>query len=301
MKRLLSAIFITLLLCQNISTSQAQTNASREPNPPSPVVIEEQNTADEKPEPRQEQAKIENEATVGEQNAPLINRIKKLADATNLALFFSFLATVIAFLSWLAARKSVDVTREIGQKQTRAYLSIASVEFVMDREDNMPRLNFTARNTGNSPANDIFLEDLSFMINVSWMENMTVVKGDIFTQSSAKTFKSFVNDLMAGEEESSMALITGASPQFTMNIINDFLMIYDNENIVSLSVECSGIVAYEDVFGNSHKLPFNFFGFDFDRAAKRIPLKPYRKLTVEKVREFWVTYADNKIRQARFE
>lgn len=82
-----------------------------------------------------------------------------------------FAATVISLLAliwikrtWVQAKRSADaandvvsVTREIGQKQVRAYLSIERVDFTWNgtgSESNISNIIFVWKNFGNSPAFD---------------------------------------------------------------------------------------------------------------------------------------------------
>lgn len=55
-----------------------------------------------------------------------------------------------------AAKGAVDVTRDIGRKQVRAYVSLESGSYSMD--DKALRMNLTFRNHGQSPARDVWFE-----------------------------------------------------------------------------------------------------------------------------------------------
>lgn len=119
-----SLILLILLLCHNVSTSQAQTNQSGEPNPPPPAAApEQQNNTDENPDPHQEQTNVKNEAVVGDESAPLVERVKEIAYKTNWALFTSLVATAIAFLSWRASRNAVNVSANATKADLQPYIS----------------------------------------------------------------------------------------------------------------------------------------------------------------------------------
>lgn len=58
-----------------------------------------------------------------------------------------------------SARKAVDVTRVIGEKQVRAYLTILNVRMTPDKKYGgfSPVISCTIRNSGNSPAKDVLV------------------------------------------------------------------------------------------------------------------------------------------------
>jgi len=127
MKRFLSAIFVILLLCQNISTSQAQTNEGSESNPPAPIVSEEKNTTDKNPEPHQEQTSVEKEDAIGEQDIPVVERVRKLTQRANWALIISAGASVFAGLTWLSGIRGLKASNIVSKIESRAYVEIDRV------------------------------------------------------------------------------------------------------------------------------------------------------------------------------
>lgn len=51
-----------------------------------------------------------------------------------------------------AAQSAVQVTREIGEAQVRAYITIKSCEIIFNKDENVASFNFEVENTGQSPA-----------------------------------------------------------------------------------------------------------------------------------------------------
>ena len=82
-------------------------------------------------------------------------------------LFLLFLTTGFALGAWLAARNGMKVTRDIGQKQTKAYLSVKSADLWVPFSGNGEKgwfsnndvFKFTLQaifeNTGNTPAHNV--------------------------------------------------------------------------------------------------------------------------------------------------
>jgi hypothetical protein len=147
---MLAFVFAELVLGQNVSARQGQTNPSEEPNPPTESVLKKQHSADEEPEPNQENPENSNENAIGDQGAALVKRVSKLANKTNFALFFSFLATLFAGLSWRTGKDAVDVTREIGEKQSCAYIKMNNVR--VGHNFSHAICEIIIENVGNSPC-----------------------------------------------------------------------------------------------------------------------------------------------------
>lgn len=94
---------------------------------------------------------------------------ESVANSTRWLLILSLAQTVLgafgAYLVWRtlrynriateAALDAVRVSRDIGEKQTRAYLGIREVSFSLDAEHEFPRLGIKLQNTGQSPARDV--------------------------------------------------------------------------------------------------------------------------------------------------
>ncbi|WP_428409155.1 hypothetical protein [Hyphococcus sp.] len=71
---------------------------------------------------------------------------------------FTALGLFVLYVTFSETRKAVVETREIGQAQSRAYLSVIGGEFTLER--NLPMylsMTIIIRNTGNSPATDLRL------------------------------------------------------------------------------------------------------------------------------------------------
>lgn len=99
-----------------------------------------------------------------------------------------------------AAQDAVDVTREIGEAQVRAYLTVAHA--MIRFEDRTPRLFLTIRNAGQSPARNIRISigidygRITAANNVSFETSIPIMPGDspkyplrLFNQRYSLSFK----------------------------------------------------------------------------------------------------------------
>ena len=156
MKRFFSVIFVLfLLLCHDVGASQTKTDASDNSNTPPPVA-ENQNPADESPQPHQEEARKEDDRVIRDQSSALVERVKKLANKANLALLISFFATLFAFLSWRVGSGANKAAWE-SVKSDRAWVTFDRIAHMAIFQGkpvtiNTAKIRIHWKNTGNSPA-----------------------------------------------------------------------------------------------------------------------------------------------------
>jgi len=154
MKRFFSVIFVLLLLlCQDVGAGQAQVDTSGETNEQiesTPPIVEGEQATGNKPEQHQERTDVKNPEIVGEKDLPMVESLKKLAAKTNWAFFLSLCSVLIALFSWRTGRESVDVTREIGEKQSCAYIRMKDVR--VGHNEAYAICEITIENVGNSPC-----------------------------------------------------------------------------------------------------------------------------------------------------
>jgi len=169
MKRIVLAIFIALLLCQDVSARQAKTDAGEQPSPPPAASVETQDAANKGPEPHQESPNIENEDIIGDQTTPLVERISKVTNKANLAFGASVLATIFAGLAWLVGIRANTISSIVSSIQARSYIEIEKViigeESLAEKKIWMApkiskgmtymRLNVYLSHRAGFPANDI--------------------------------------------------------------------------------------------------------------------------------------------------
>lgn len=187
MKRFVLAILVILLLCHNVGASQDKSDATNSANPPPTVSVEQKIHADESPKPHQENASVKIETAIGDQNPPIIEGFGKLVKPAYIALFFSFIATVIAFFSLRSSNEAVDVTREIGEKQSCAYMAVESVRFGFSESHAICQI--VLENVGNSPCvsgkitTQVKSEDTMI---VPWEDGAT--QREFFSEEKSKSF-----------------------------------------------------------------------------------------------------------------
>lgn len=181
MKRFLSYIFVILILCNPISHAQDKAEPSQSPSETSAAKKSDIPTVGTDTEPNQKPAESDKNTVssldVTNEDVPVDNRTIEVAEEANgwamwqtiingIGLFLLLLTTVFARGAWLAARNGVKVTRDIGQKQTKAYLSVKSAVLwvpVTNGEKGWFSKNdvfkFTLKtifeNTGNTPAHNV--------------------------------------------------------------------------------------------------------------------------------------------------
>jgi len=154
MKRFLGFFFIAIsLLSYGVSHSQTKTDTSGEPNT-MPSSSEQQNRAVRTPQQHQEQTTVEDRVTVGGKDSPVKNSSNELAKKDFVAIAISIFATGIAFVSWLASRDAIRVTKDIGSAQLRAYLTIRAIEGTLGGASYSSKKVVTVSvfNTGQTPA-----------------------------------------------------------------------------------------------------------------------------------------------------
>lgn len=147
-----------------------------------------------------------------------------------------------------AAQATVDVTRQIGQAQTRAYLDLSVVE-IRHNVPRAPELFIEFRNTGATPARSV-----------------------VITFSMKPFAKQGV--IPINEVEKRLHDIGSQSQHVIRETIWLQLSLFDeswreSDDILTVS----GLVLYEDVFGDSHRLEFSLFTKPKDYlAGKRLTI-----------------------------
>lgn len=279
-------VLAALLLSQDVNARQDQTNPSDKTSASAPAP-DQQDSADNSPERHQEDADVENKRVIGNQSSPMIESVRKLAKKTNWTLALSVLALGVSVGSLLVGKASVTVTREIGQKQTRAYLSIANVTFARDSKKGHPEISFKLQNTGNSPAFDIYISDLSF--------KMEAATPDMVPRSfsGAVSHRVFVKDLMSSEvEKVTIQIFSGGlwNQNPLMKEIQEYIT-RDAGNVTLLERFCN--IEYVDVFGKKSCIPYSFMGDGFDLVAS-VNLDIRRKLKSSNIRAMAKSNKGNK-------
>lgn len=292
MWRFVLSLFVVLLLCQDVSARQDQTNTADKANASTPVP-EQQESAGKAPEPHKKQTTVENEDGIGNQGSLMVERISELAKKTNFTLTVSIIATGIAFASWLAGRDAVKVTKEIGQKQTRAYLSLYDAKFIID-EYGWPKLHVNVKNTGNSPAKSIGIKDVAYVIDLGiWTDEEGVPKETRKSFSDAVTpdYNFIVPDIMSGETvfSTNVSIIN----EYDLSIIRSANAFYDSGKIGIVSVEVVCNLEYKDVFGEIMTVPCRFFATPDNRKIDKVPLDFLSSESASKIKELSQAYKDN--------
>ena len=93
--------------------------------------------------------KIPAEQQVSEAN--LVQQ-RRMADAAWCQIALSFLGLVALIWTLIETRRAIKVTRDIGQKQVKAYIQIAGLECAINPTGNNVTLNISCKNNGQSPA-----------------------------------------------------------------------------------------------------------------------------------------------------
>ena len=150
MKRFLVLCFTLIsVLSHGVGHSQTKANTGDNPNA-SPPVAQSQNAANDTPERKHNQLHVENDDVLGDKGTPVVTRLSELAKKTNFTLAVSIVATLIAFASWRANKEAVKVTREIGEKQSCAYIKMKDVR--VGHNHSHAICEITIENVGNSPC-----------------------------------------------------------------------------------------------------------------------------------------------------
>lgn len=285
MKRLVGFIFIALLLCNGISAGQTKTDSGNDSNA-TPPVAEQQDSADKAPNPVQKQTNVENQDAVGDQSSPVIKRISELAKKTNFTLAVSIIATGIAFASWLAGRDSVAVTRDIGQKQTRAYLNAHRVE--IDTQFGV-WVSIFLKNSGNSPARNIKIEAICCRATYNVIGNGKILETKWFTDSIERRHFPDI--------ESGMTKKVSANFIYGHNAICEIM----DEPAQSLSMFTTEFVmTYTDVFDQTYTVPVSLMSTSFEYPSEtdivldQVAITP----TIDGLWEQAKNYKDNKAGKA---
>jgi hypothetical protein len=144
-------------------------------------------------------------------------------------------AVVQAKLAAKAAEKAVDVTREMGIAQTRAYLTVAgaTVAYVGDRY--IPRIDLVLRNTGQSPA---FNVAFAFKTNRS-KARMKAADPDDLGEMDISVTQTSIIDLIGARAEQSIQIL-----------LHDDIVLAKAGDMppTNLELQVEGVVEYTTVF-----------------------------------------------------
>lgn len=146
---------------------QEQTSAEYMPAPFRVEIVEDQAEVDYRQNREQKSDKREIDDLIAQQGMneatqAMNNATQKMADLAYWQTLLVGIGTVLLFVTlWftrqanLAAQNAVKVTREVGEAQSRAYLSITGAHLTWDKGMDYPGLCITLKNSGQSPARNI--------------------------------------------------------------------------------------------------------------------------------------------------
>lgn len=301
----LSALLLTL--CLSAPISYAQDNNEPPLNAPTPITTE-----DDKRPPEANHSEIEQEDSGKDIGAvsdslSIEERMANIADEGNdlafiqviigvCGLFLLLLTTLFALGAWLSARKGVTVTEKIGKKQTKAYLSIESLRFNTETKSGFPTIDVNIRNTGQSPANNVSIKDVSYTIDLAVTDlsgSTPIPELKTFSDAIGVDRIMFVPDIMSGEtKELEDQIICGTTQPSNSSIINDAI-VFCGSGMVNLGkVEVFLNIEYEDVFGDKFEIPYCFWA-DVKDTLNNLKFNIIRNRSVSNIREFAKFHAGN--------
>lgn len=208
-----------------------------------------------------------------------------MADLTHYAFWAGVAGISLVLLTWFSTLKGVQITERIGKKQTKAYIGLSVTNFRMPPENRLPSIGFTVKNTGNSPAADIEITDISYKIEAYAIDpDRPDANPELrtFSDSMETGFSVFVNDMMAGEELSTSQSFIVSRSQGEKLIINEAIDCLKSGGITNL-IEVFCNISYTDVFGDRHTIPFSFMGKEFNADYSGVDLIVKRKLTAKQI------------------
>jgi hypothetical protein len=184
-----------------------------------------------------------------------LNAQEAMAEWAKLMFFATFSTVLLTFVAlvyirWTlietknavrAADKTVLATREIGQKQVRAYLSVSDVKMEWGNENRtLTRISFIVENTGSSPARDVSTYSSVSVIDPSAMLNDKIVVQAIRAESNFNP--------------SGVIPSSGTRKTFHENPVTD----HDIVNWKLRRIEILGFVhiKYNDVFGDPQHVEY---------------------------------------------
>ncbi len=134
------------------------------------------------------------------------------------------------------AREQVEVTRLIGEAQTRAYIGAHNIEVTDFRAGHAPKFKYNPTNTGQTPA-----------------YNLTILSGLFFTSDNPEQFKVRFG---AAQSRSRIVLSNGqlVSQDMKGPVLNQgqYLLCVEQKAFVILA----GKMRYRDVFNHWHRTTF---------------------------------------------
>lgn len=196
----------------------------------------------------------------------------------------------IALDAAIAAQDSVEVTREIGKKQVKAYVSIRNAVFLIDKSG-LPSIQMTFKNTGSSPAMDIEIQHASYRVHTGYSdEEKGVHVRQTFSGSASGDEHAGVpilDDLMAGEEKlvDDLRILHG-NVLMSLQTVFDFMEVLKKDG-ASAQVECYCTLKYTDVFNDIYTLPLAFGTYSQDVSTRRFDLTPRKRISAEAVKKLW--------------